>query len=234
MPPIPHPKESSLTNRFRPAALVRLVARGVLILAVAAGPVIAQDAPLPRPRPVDGRFTFEQTTALDTINTYFNAVRTMRGEFIQIGPDQLQLSEGVFYMARPGRVRFEYYPPSQLLIISNGSTLQVENKAARTRDRYPLARTPLAPLLAGYTDLTTEANVRDIRIEDDLIAVVLTEGEGGGWLTLYFDRVSYELRQWVTFDPQGYIITFVIYNLAVNQPIDETLFELEAPDPGRG
>lgn len=168
------------------------------------------------------------------MNAYFNAIRTMRGEFIQIGPTDNEISEGAFYMARPGRIRFEYYPPSQLLIVSNGNLVEVKNPATRTNDRYPLARTPLAALLASYTDLAAEANIRDVVLEEDLIAVVLTEAEDGGWLTLYFDRQTYELRQWVTIDPQGYSVTFAIFNLVMNQPVDDGLFVIANRDPPPG
>jgi outer membrane lipoprotein-sorting protein len=176
-----------------------------------------------------GQFSQAQLTALTTANQVFNSIRTMRGEFLQIGPTSDQLSEGVFYIARPGRVRFEYYPPSQLLIVSNGNTLEIRNDATSTVDRYPLQRTPLAPLLATNTDLTAEANIRDVMIEDDTIAIVLTRSEDGSWLTLYFDKVTFELRQWVTLDAQGNTITFVIYNLAVNQPVDDALFDVVLP-----
>jgi outer membrane lipoprotein-sorting protein len=196
----------------------------------AALPALAQEtAPLPRERPAMGQFSQEQLNALNTANQVFNSIRTMRGEFLQIGPTSDQLTEGVFYIARPGRVRFEYYPPSQLLIVSNGNTLEIRNNATSTVDRYPLQRTPLAPLLATNTDLTAEANIRDVMIEDDTVAIVLTRSEDGSWLTLYFDKVTYELRQWVTLDAQGNTITFVIYNLAVNQPIDDALFEVVLP-----
>lgn len=218
------------------AARPRRFALALLGLALAV-PALAQDVPLPRERPAMGQFTQEQLTALNTANQVYNSIRTMRGEFLQIGPERDQLTEGVFYIARPGRVRFEYYPPSQLLIVSNGNTLEIRNDATRTVDRYPLQRTPLAPLLATNTDLTAEANIRDVMIEADTIAVVLTQSEDGSWLTLYFDRVTFELRQWVTLDAQGNTITFVIYNLAINQPVEDRLFEVILPgdvaEPGR-
>lgn len=200
-----------------------------LAFAVAAPTLAQNNVPLPRERPTMGQFTPEQINALNTANQVFNSIRTMRGEFLQIGPTSDQLSEGVFYIARPGRVRFEYYPPSQLLIVSNGNTLEIRNDATSTVDRYPLQRTPLAPLLATNTDLTAEANIRDVMIEEDSVAIVLTRSDDGSWLTLYFDKVTYELRQWVTLDAQGNTITFVIYNLAVNEPINDGLFEVILP-----
>jgi outer membrane lipoprotein-sorting protein len=169
--------------------------------------------------------TPDEATILAALNTYFSQVVTLRGEFIQESSNR-QLSEGVFYLYRPGRVRFEYYPPSQLLIISNGRTLQIENGATGTRDRYPLARTPLAPLVAETIDLTSPSTVRDVRLEGDMIAVELVPAEDGARLTLYFNRTTFDLYQWITLDAQQNTIRFVIHNLATNQPLDLAMFEV--------
>lgn len=188
------------------------------------GPAIPPPPIIPTPAAPD--ITTEEAALLAALNTYFSQVVTLRGEFIQEGPDARQLTEGVFYLYRPGRVRFEYYPPSQLLIVSNGRTLQIENRATQTRDRYPLGRTPLAPLLAETIDLTDPANVRDVRLEGDLVAVVLATADDGGVLTLYFNRTTFDLYQWITLDPQGNTIRFVIYNLATNQDLDLAMFDI--------
>ena len=44
---------------------------------------------------------------LTRITNYLNGISTMEGTFVQVGPDG-DLSEGTFYMRRPGRVRFEF------------------------------------------------------------------------------------------------------------------------------
>ena len=210
-----------------------------LLVGALVAPATAQFVPIPRPQggptippapviptPAAPDITTEEAALLAALNTYFSQVVTLRGEFIQEGPDARQLSEGVFYLYRPGRVRFEYYPPSQMLIVSNGRTLQIENRATQTRDRYPLGRTPLAPLLAETIDLTSPANVRDVRIEGDLVAIVLAAADDGGVLTLYFNRTTFDLYQWITLDAQGNTIRFVIYNLATNQALDLAMFDI--------
>lgn len=76
----PLPTRRLPLKRFLIAALPALAALA------ATAPAVAQDAvPLPRERPTMGQFTAEQMTALNTANQVFNAIRTMRGEFLQIG-----------------------------------------------------------------------------------------------------------------------------------------------------
>ncbi|MBV9692532.1 MAG: outer membrane lipoprotein carrier protein LolA, partial [Alphaproteobacteria bacterium] len=63
---------------------------------------------------------------LDRISASLNTIRTMKGGFIQIGPDG-QVDEGEFDLMKPGRIRFQYDPPTPTLIVSDGKTVAVEN-----------------------------------------------------------------------------------------------------------
>ena len=58
---------------------------------------------------------------LDRISAYLNAIHTMKGSFVQLGPDG-QIDEGVFYIEKPGRMRFEYHAPNPVLIVSDGES----------------------------------------------------------------------------------------------------------------
>lgn len=223
---------------------IRPSRRAVLSLAFAAvvggtAPVLAQPpAATPSAAPArpatpgvgvkPGTLTPTQRDALGAINRYFNAVRTMSGEFVQFGPDG-DKAEGEFYMARPGKIRFLYAKPSNLDIIADGVDVVVRNTRQATQDLYPLGKTPLRFLLADRIDLTSEANVTAVSLEPDLVSVVLEQSTvfGDGRLTMVFDRKSSELRQWTVTDAQGYDTAVAIYNVTPNQPVDEKLFKID-------
>jgi outer membrane lipoprotein-sorting protein len=44
---------------------------------------------------------------------YLMSVQTMIGDFVQVGPDGRRV-EGKVYLQKPGRIRFEYNPPSPI------------------------------------------------------------------------------------------------------------------------
>jgi outer membrane lipoprotein-sorting protein len=198
------------------------------VTASAATPGLAAggDVAMPAPQPVAAAGPVDQATALARINDYFNSFRTMEGEFVQVGPRGEQ-SQGVFVIQKPGKIRFHYKPPVMLDVISNGSTVAIEDKKAKTQDMYPLSKTPLRYLLANTIDLTSNI-VDEVREENDLISLIIVEKSKliDGKLTLIFDRKSYELRQWVVTDGQGLNTSVAIFNTATGKKPDPQLFKI--------
>lgn len=168
------------------------------------------------------------TKALGEISEYFNDIDTMRGEFVQIGPNG-QRTDGQFAMARPGKVRFHYNPPAQLDIIADGTSVAVRNRKRATQDIWPLNKTPLRFLLSKDIDLASDAKVSRVEMRPDVVMVTLEEDTtfGDGTLTLMFDRGTGELKQWEVIDSQGQRTQVSIYNVALDQPVDPDLFKID-------
>ncbi len=172
--------------------------------------------------------TQQQSETLDQINTYFNSVKTMDGDFIQFGPDGSQ-AEGKFYLARPGKVRFYYNPPAKLDIIADGKSVSVKDRKMNTQDIWPLSQTPLRFLLASHIDLRKDAKVSSVQVDPDLVTVVINDKTtfNSGKLTLIFDTKTKELKQWTVTDAQGLDTTVAIYNVKVNGPTNPDLFKID-------
>ena len=172
--------------------------------------------------------TKEQKETLTKVNTYFNSVKTMHGDFIQFGPTGAQ-SEGKFYMARPGKVRFYYNPPAKLDIIADGKSVSVKDRKLATHDIWPLSQTPLRFLLADNIDLQKDTNITNVLVEPDLVTVVLTDQTtfNSGMLTLIFDAKDYALKQWTVTDAQGYDTSVAVYNVTANGPTNPELFQID-------
>jgi outer membrane lipoprotein-sorting protein len=168
----------------------------------------------------------QQATLVDITN-YFNRFRTMEGDFIQFGPHGEQ-SEGIFHISRPGKIRFQYKPPVKLDVISDGKNVSVLNTRTMTQDFYPLNKTPLRYLLADNIDLSAPGLVDEVRMEPDLIAIVIVEKSKlvNGKLTLVFDRNSYELKQWIVTDAQGLNTSVAVYNVTTGKNSDPALFKI--------
>lgn len=185
---------------------------------------IAPGATRGAPRPLDAK----QRALVERVNAYLTGVQTLIGDFVQIGPDGGR-SEGKFYLQKPGRVRFEYDPPSRLELISDGKSVAIRDRKLATQDLLLLSQTPLRFLISDRIDLLKEGNVVNVSADDVYISVVIDEKQmvgGTHRLLLMFNAQDMQLRQWTVTDPQGYDTTVALYNLDSNKKPDPGLFRI--------
>ena len=88
--------------------------------------------------------TPDQAESINKISAYMNSFKTLQGEFTQISPKG-NVSKGVMFISKPGKLRFEYSPPNPFLLVSDGKWVTLKNRAKEKGDQFPLAATPLAP-----------------------------------------------------------------------------------------
>lgn len=161
------------------------------------------------------------------IADHFASVRTMMGEFVQFGPRGEQTG-GKFYIERPGKVRFNYEPPANFKVTSDGTTVVLENTKLQTADIYPLSRTPLKLLLDNRIDLSGN-KVRSVKEENDLTTIQLADRSafGNSVITMMFDPTSFDLRQWTITDAQGKDTTVMIFNVQQGVTFDPSVFAID-------
>jgi outer membrane lipoprotein-sorting protein len=174
-------------------------------------------------------FDARQRALADRVSAYLTNVRTLSGNFVQVGPDGSK-SEGEFYLQKPGKVRFDYNPPSPIELIADGSSVVVRDRKLATQDLYPLSQTPLRFLLADRIDLMRDTNVVGVYADDVFATVVIEERQilgGTHKVMLMFGAQDYQLRQWTVTDPQGYDTTVAVYNLDNTKQPDPNMFRID-------
>ena len=171
-------------------------------------------------------FDTKQRAMLDKVSTYLSSVQTMVGNFVQVGPDGRRV-DGNFSIQKPGKVRFQYNPPSPIDIIADGSSVVVRDRSLDTADFYPLSQTPLRYLLADHIDLVRDTDVLSVSADDTFVTVVIEETQvmtGTNRLMIMFDAKNLQLKQWTVTDPQGLDTTVAVYNLDAAKKPDPNLF----------
>jgi outer membrane lipoprotein-sorting protein len=171
-------------------------------------------------------FTDQQRKLLDRISHYLSGVQTLVGNFVQIAPDGTR-TDGTFYIQKPGKVRFDYNPPSPIDVIADGSSVAVRNRDLNTQDLWPLSQTPLRYLLADHIDLLHDTDVVSVSADDKYITVVVQEKQlmvGTSRLIMMFDAKDLTLKQWTVTDPQGLQTTVSIFNLDSKEKPNPNLF----------
>jgi outer membrane lipoprotein-sorting protein len=151
------------------------------------------------------------------------------GSFVQIGPDGRRAT-GHMYIAKPGKVRFEYDPPSPVEIVADGSQVVVRDRRANTNDLYPLSQTPLRFLLADKIDLLQDTHVVGVTADDTFVSVSIEETQplvGTSRLMMMFDSKDFKLKQWTITDVQGFDTTIAVSNLDITKNPDPNLFRID-------
>ncbi|HEV2628119.1 MAG TPA: outer membrane lipoprotein carrier protein LolA [Pseudolabrys sp.] len=198
--------------------------------------------PQPAPNPVSNPFaallgkpgsttalTPEQRSIIERVDTYLSTVQTLTGKFVQIGPDGGR-STGLFYLSKPGRVRFEYDSPNPTELVADGQSVVVRDRNLGTQDVYPLSQTPLRFLLADHVDLMKDTNLVAVYADDVFVTVVVEEKNalvGTSRLMIMFDAKDMQLKQWTVTDPQGYDTTVAVYNLDSSKKLNPSMFRID-------
>ncbi len=202
---------------------MRRIAKFLLLVAVTVAALGAGQVPPAR----HIEFSQEGRAALEKVGTYLNGLRSLEGDFTQIGPNG-QLDQGRFYLLKPGRLRFEYQPPSPLLVVADGRTVAVFNSKMKTVDRYPLADTPLDLLLGDKIDLLHNTAILTVQHNPGTIVVEARTGRNRVKpnIIITFADSPLELRQWTVIDDQGLPTTVALRNLQAGAAVSEALFVL--------
>ena len=154
-------------------------------------------------------------------------VKTARGKFEQYSPDG-SFSTGQFAMSRPGKVRFDYDDPVPLVLVSDGTTVAMQDSELETTDRVPLASTPLSLLLSDKLDFENQAEVTDVRRTDDKTNITLRDksGEMDGTLTVILDNKDNALTGWRTVDSSGGRTSVLLSGVETGAKLNPRLFIL--------
>ncbi|MBV8848408.1 MAG: outer-membrane lipoprotein carrier protein LolA [Methylobacteriaceae bacterium] len=171
---------------------------------------------------------FNPYVAIEKANAYFNGAGTMVGDFVQVGADGRR-SEGKLYVQRPGRLRFEYAQPASLEVIADGVKVAIRDRKLSTQDLYFIQQTPLKFLLKDKIDLAKDTKVLDVTNDPNNTTIVIEDGTtlgGTSKIRLMFDPATYQLKQWLVTDPQGYDTLVSLYNMDFKEKPDPSLFTI--------
>lgn len=171
----------------------------------------------------------DRIAALSRANVALNSMQRVEGRFLQIAPDG-KISQGTFYLSRPGKVRFAYDAPTPLVIVSDGVTVAIEDRNLKSVDRTPLRATPLYFVLKQNIDLEADARVTKVERDGDQLLITLRDrkGQADGSITLAFAGASEpELREWRVSDASGQTTLLSLRGVRPSQKLDPRLFVLD-------
>jgi len=166
--------------------------------------------------------------SLPVLSKYLNGLTTVQAQFTQINPDGT-LSTGKILIKRPGKIRFEYDPPNNALVMASAGALAIfDPKGNPQPESYPLNKTPLGLLLDKNIDLQ-RANMVVGHIYDGTatqVSVQDPEHPERGRMDLVFTGPTPELRQWVVHNENGEQTIVVLNDVQRDVAIRDYLFNV--------
>ena len=159
------------------------------------------------------------------VEQYLNGIGTMKASFQQFTQSE-GLAFGRIFLRRPGRLRVEYDPPSEILLVADGTLLSYYDKELNNLQQMPLTMSPMWFLLRENVRLGGDVTVTSFKraANSILIGLVQSDHPDAGSVVLELGDKPMELRQWTITDSAGSEIRVGLYNAEFGVELSPGLF----------
>ncbi len=170
---------------------------------------------------------------LGRIEDYLNGLKNISADFVQID-DAGGMMRGHLAIARPGKMRVTYTPPSKDFIIADGSSVHIWNEDMQSQTNVDQSTSLAEFILRDPVKLEGAVTVTKLARFPAKIEVTLiqTNDPGAGSLTLVFEDKPLKLRQWKVIDPQGRSTGVSLENMSTAAKFPDSLFVFIPPNFG--
>ena len=176
--------------------------------------------------------------AIAQVERALSATQSMTANFVQTDGKGRQMT-GRMTLKRPGKVRFEYGAGGDMLLVADGTNLYYLDYSVGQKNRWPIAKSPLAPLLSSTPDLQRIA--RTVATQDPRVVLVRVRDARRpeyGTLILAFVKQpaapgGLQLEGWTAIDAQNKKTTVKLDQQRTNVGVSDTAFQFAEPQKKR-
>jgi len=160
------------------------------------------------------------------IEKYFNAIRTLKARFVQTNPNG-SIIQGTLYVRRPGRMRFEYDPPSQLKIVADGFQVTMWDPTTKDFGQWPIGWTMASFLVKDPLSLGGDLRVEKLERVNGLIEATISQLKKPqeGKVIARFAENPLALRGWTIIDSRGQQVTVALSGMQTGLQLADSLFK---------
>ena len=168
---------------------------------------------------------------------FLHDLHTLQADFQQTlqQPDDAGVhhSSGTFYLKRPGKLRWEYDPPNQQIIVADGKRIWLHDieldQVSHRSQRAALAGTP-AQLLSDTGEISAHFEILELGEQAGMSWLELRpKGDDSQFNSLRLALQDKQLKQMVMSDNFGQTTRFVFSHMRRNPSLDPELFIFHAP-----
>jgi len=171
------------------------------------------------------------------VQAFVNDIVTLQGRFeqslVDAKGDVVEVTSGTLRIQRPGQFRWSYTEPYEQVLVADGLNIwsyDVDLAQVTVKpQQQALANTP-ALLLGGSQDALDQFTIEGTRYDGDTTWVRMSpKHTESGFLRVELGFVNNTLSRMVFFDNLEQTTRVDLYDVEVNEPIDQAYFEFEAP-----
>jgi outer membrane lipoprotein-sorting protein len=166
------------------------------------------------------------------LQKYLNSIKTMRADFMQTMSDGSSMN-GKVAISRPGKMRLEYAPPSDNLLVADGAFVHVWDGQAKTGSSIPLGSSLADIILRDDLKLDGgDIGVTEIKKFPAAVHMTLVQSDNpaAGSITLEFEDKPLKLKNWRVVDGQGIETRVAISNQEMDVSIPSSTFFYRDPN----
>ena len=163
------------------------------------------------------------------VERYFNGLRTLQARFVQSNPGGTVV-QGTLSVRRPGRMRFEYDPPSQLKIVADGSQVTMWDIANRDFGQWPIGWTAASFLVKDPLVLSGDLQVEKLERVNGMLEATMVQARKpqDGKVIVRLAENPLLLRGWTIIDNRGNRVTVSLSEMQTGLQLADSLFKNES------
>ncbi len=192
----------------------------------------ATRAPVAAPAP--SAMTAEaRGVAIAKVEAYLSDITSVVSDFTQIAADGTK-GTGKFFMKRPGKMRWQYNPPTPLLLVSDGKTVTYYDPGVDQVTYVGVDDTLVAFLAKRFIKLDSESTeITAFSIDKGIISATIRQRKkpSDGTMTLEFSEKPLELKRILTVDAAGNATSVTLENPQFGPVLEDKLFIFNDPRP---
>lgn len=174
-----------------------------------------------------------QQDKLHRIEAYLSGLDSIVADFIQASPEG-DIVSGAFYFRRPDKMRWQYDPPTPILMVTRGRFLTFYDYELDQVNDIPLDDTLIGFL--ARKDIRFDDSVKVIAMEEEAGAIrvrlVKSDRPDEGMLTLEFSDDPLLIRNIIVRDAAGQETTVALNNARFGIELADELFVFRDPRLG--
>ncbi len=169
--------------------------------------------------------TLPKNKSLKLIKDYLKDIKTLQAKFSQTNQTG-DIMTGVFFLKKPGKIRFSYDPPQNLQIVSKQQAVLIfdPQNGGSGPLTYPLHSTPLSFLIKNDLSLFINENGESLELGNLIIFKVRNPQYN---LNIEFNKNPVSLLGWEFENQMGELIKIRLNNIHKNKYISDEIFKTE-------